>query len=390
MHRRPTARAVAGAAVLVMLAGACSSSDSSDAAGSPATTGGGDGAADVVYPGDDWDEADAEEMGFDPARLDEVASGAEAADSNCLLVTRRGQIVGEWYWDDTDETTAQEVFSATKSYGSTLVGIAQAEGHLDIDDPVAEYIPEWADTPSEDVTIRNLLSNDSGREWSLAIDYGQMVGSGDTTTFGIELSQDAPPGTTWAYNNSAIQTLDAVIEAATGEETADYARDKLLDPIGMSGSEMSHDAAGNTLVFMGLQSTCRDMARFGYLFLRQGNWDGTQVVPEEWVAEATTPSQEINPGYGFLWWLNHPGGRRDVTRATGAGEDGGEGAAGQAADGAPEDMYWALGLGGQVISVDPGSETVVVRLGPGRVDGPSAQWGPAQAAEVVTSALTDP
>jgi CubicO group peptidase (beta-lactamase class C family) len=389
MHRRPTARAVAGAAVLVTLAGACSSSDSSDAAGSPATTGGGAGSADVVYPGDDWDEADAEEMGFDPARLDEVASGAEAADSNCLLVTRRGQIVGEWYWDDTDETTAQEVFSATKSYGSTLVGIAQAEGHLDIDDPVAEYIPEWEGTPSEDVTIRNLLSNDSGREWSLAIDYGQMVGSGDTTTFGIELGQDEPPGTTWAYNNSAIQTLDAVIEAATGEETADYARDRLLDPIGMSGSEMRHDAAGNTLVFMGLQSTCRDMARFGYLFLRDGDWDGTQVVPEEWVAEATTPSQEINPGYGFLWWLNHPGGRRDVMQATSAGEDGGEGA-GQAADGAPEDMYWALGLGGQVISVDPGSETVVVRLGPGLVGGASAEWGPAQAAEVVTSALTDP
>ena len=90
--------------------------------------------------------------------------------------------------------------------------------------------------------------------------------------------------------------------------TADYAEDKLLGPIGMRDSELTTDAAGNTRLFMGLRSSCEDMARFGHLFLERGRWDDTQVVPEAWVEEATGgPSQDLNQAYGYLWWLNQRG-----------------------------------------------------------------------------------
>lgn len=317
-----------------------------------------------VFPEPDWRVADAASLGFDPAVLEAVRQKAEDAGSNCLIITRNGQIAAEWYWNGTDQHSAQEVFSATKSYTSTLVGVAQAEGKLAIDDPATKYIPEWIGTPSETVTIRNLISNNSGRHWDFETDYMKMaVEAKDKTRFAIELGQDAPPGEVWAYNNSAIQTLDQVIEKATGMPTHEYAQQKLLGPIGMRDSKMRTDTAGNTLTFMGLQSTCRDMARFGYLFLNKGNWNGIQVVPEAWVEEATRPSQDINEGYGYLWWLNRRGRLANPVQPVTA-QEGGSTEDGQMAPGMPEEIYWALGLGSQIIAVSPSTGVVTVRLGP--------------------------
>ncbi|HEY8527265.1 MAG TPA: serine hydrolase [Acidimicrobiales bacterium] len=340
----------------------------------------------VVYPGAEWERIDPAEAGFDPAALDRIAADAEAANSNCLVVTRRGRIVAEWYWNGTDASTVQEVFSVTKSVTSTLVGLAQEDGDLAVTDPAATYITEWSGTPSEAVTVEDLISNDSGRQWSLRLDYGDLVTARDRTGFAVGLGQDAPPGDVWVYNNAAIQTLDAVLARATGAEPAAYAEDRLFAPIGMADTAMTRDGAGNTNTFFGLRSTCEDLARFGYLFLRDGEWDGTQVVPEDWVEAATGgASQDINAAYGYLWWLNrrgpvtdplHPLTREEAETAPDL----------QLAPGAPDDMYWARGLGGQVVQIDPGSETVVVRLGPGDA---GADYTQADTARVVTEALVD-
>ena len=298
---------------------------------------------------------DPEAAGLDAAALEQMAATAERAGSECLVVTKDGALVGEWYWDGFDAETEREVFSVTKSITATLVGIAQDRGLLDIDDPASDYIDEWKGTPSEGVTIRNLVSNDSGRYQDFDTDYVQMAGrSQDKTAYSIELTQQQEPGTTWVYNNAAIQTLDAVLEEATGMPTADFATEALFEPLGM-GTTMSTDAAGNTLTFMGAQASCRDLARFGLLHLRDGSWGGEQVVSSEWVDEATRPSQEINLAYGFLWWLNRAG---DV--GVGTGDDAREGSIAGQAD---SSSYAALGLFNQVVGVFPSSGLVVTRLG---------------------------
>ena len=134
------------------------------------------------------------------------------------------------------------------------------------------------------------------------------IGASDKTAFALALGQDAPPGDVWAYNNSAIQTLSAVLEAATGEDPVDYARTQLFEPLGMADSTLTTDAAGNALTFMGLRTTCLDLARFGYLMLRDGVWDGEQVVSSDYVEQATgRSSTELNAAYGLLWWLNREG-----------------------------------------------------------------------------------
>jgi CubicO group peptidase (beta-lactamase class C family) len=240
------------------------------------------------------------------------------------------------------------------------------------------------------VTIKDLLSNDSGRHYDFATDYTSMaVEARDKTAASVALGQDAPPGTIWAYNNSAIQTLSRVLEVATGMSPSDYAEQKLFAPIGMEHSTMRKDASGHTMTFMGLASTCLDMARFGYLILREGNWGGTQVVPQAWVKEATNTSQELNDAYGYLWWLNRSGHLVNPLQPT-TGQEGTEQPDRQMVPGAPETMFWALGLGNQIIAIDPGTDTVVVRLGGPRAPVGAAAFTQADAAEVATQAIVGP
>ncbi len=161
------------------------------------------------------------------------------------------------------------------------------DGDLSIGDRASTWIPEWKGTAANAVTVRDLLSNDSGRKWSIVTDYVQLLKAKDRTAFAIGLPQTSAPGTVWAYNNSAIQTLQPVVQQATGTEVTEFAAHRLLDPIGMTDSEMTKDSSGHAQMFEGLQSTCRDLARFGELFLNRGRWGAHQIVSSTWVAEAT-------------------------------------------------------------------------------------------------------
>ena len=382
-------RATLAAMAVSLLVVACSSGDDDDAA--PAEAGADESAAapDVRYPGADWATVDAAGAGFDPAALGRLDASAEAAGSTCLAVTRDGAVVDERYWDGGAADQPREAFSVTKSVTSTLVGIAQDEGDLRLDDPAADYIPEWRNTDSAAVTLRNLVSNDSGRHWDFGTDYTQMaVAARDKTAFAIALGQDAPPGEVWAYNNSAIQTLSQVLGEATGEDPADYAESRLFGPVGMRQSSMNKDGAGNTLTFMGLRTTCLDLARFGYLMLNGGSWDGQQVVSKSWVEQATgRSSTELNAAYGYMWWLNRKGAiASPAVATTGAGE--GSIADGQMDPGAPDDVFWALGFHNQIVAVIPSEHIVAVRMGP--APPPGSPFTQTQLTDGVLDALGDP
>jgi CubicO group peptidase (beta-lactamase class C family) len=360
-----------------------------------------------VFPVAEWGQADPQALGFDSERLDQLATDAAEYGTRCLLVTRHGRIATEWYWHGADERSPQEVSSITKSVVSSLVGMAQSDGCLDLDDSASDYIDAWRDTPAAAVTVRNLLSQDSGRYWpSFDADVEGVLMAPDRTGYAIGISQEQPPGRVWRYNQTAIQALDAVLTTATGRKTRIYARERLLDPIGMSQSELSVDAQGNATMSLGLQSTCRDTARFGYLFLRRGNWNGRQILPETWVdaATETRARQSLNASWGvlrwinaYMWWPNRRGPLTDDEITTDAldldskyaalAPDVSESTNEFMVPGAPETMYWSFGLGSQILQVDPTSDTVVVRFG--LVDPTSARYGPADTAKLVTEALLE-
>jgi CubicO group peptidase (beta-lactamase class C family) len=390
---RGRARPLAALAALVaLLAAACQGGAAASAPPAGSATASGSAGQAPHQPGPDWETVAPAAVGLDPTVLADLAKTAETGRSNCLLVVRDGKIAGEWYFRGTNANTEQDVFSATKSVTSTLAGIAQDDGDLKITEPASTWIPAWKGTPSAAITVRDLLSNDSGRQWSIDLDYDQLIRARDKTAFAVGLGQTSQPGQVWAYNNSAIQTLDQVLQGATGQDPAAFAQRRLFGPLGMTHTSMSHDGAGNTEMFTGVHTTCRDLARFGQLALDHGEWHGRQIVSTDWLRAATgTSSTPLNAAYGYLWWLNHQGLVGNPLVATDLSQVGNQTATqGRLVPGAPDDMFWAIGLGNQVVQVDPGTDTVVVRLGIPDASPKPPTFGPGEASRVVTQAVTGP
>jgi CubicO group peptidase (beta-lactamase class C family) len=309
-----------------------------------------------IYPDAEWQEGNPEQHGLSAEGLEAMAAVAAEWDTSCMMVIHDGVLVGEWYWDGFDRhTNVANVFSVTKSITSTLVGVAHEEGELHINQKAKSYIPEWDGTPSENVRIRNLISNDSGRFWSFESDYGGLMYGADQTGYAVSLPQQYWPGAVWEYNNSAIQTLERILEAATGQDVASYAEEKLFAKIGASAT-MTSDPSGNPLTYQGVTASCDDMARFGYLALREGRWKNKQVVSKQWLKKATKPSTQLNDAYGYMWWLNRDGHVVEPSFPERVEYDG------QLIPGSSEEVFTAVGAFGQLVIVDPEDEYVIVRL----------------------------
>lgn len=222
-------------------------------------------------------------------------SGTEA-----LVVICDDTVLLERYYNGAQRDTLQTSFSVAKSFTSALIGAAVAEGHIDsIDDPITHYLPELAlrDERFAAITIRHLLLMASG------LDYEEMrpdlFSSDDIlTTYypdqreaAIEFTRVAgPPGEQFSYNKYHPQLLGLILERTTGMPVAQYLEQTIWQPIGMEydGSwSLDSESSGFEKMETGVNATAIDFAKFGRLYLENGNWNGTQVLPAEWVAEST-------------------------------------------------------------------------------------------------------
>ena len=297
------------------------------------------------WPTVDWSVSTPEDQGMDSATLDTAFDYAIVHGSKALVVIRNGYIVDEWYGSGWDENRRQKGFSVAKSFSSALVGMLIENGAVaSVDTQVAWYVPEWRDWQHRTVTVRNLLSMNSGLYWGFINDYLILTTRPDQNAFAVGLPMENYPGAIWIYNNSACQVLSELILQTSGMQAADYAHYRLSSQIGMWNASWLTDRAGNTLTYQSVIASAREFAKFGYLYLRQGEWDGVQIVSSDWVLESTQPSQSLNPYYGYLWWLNTAGGMWPD---------------------APADAYAALGFQEKRIFVVPSLDIVAVRLGDG-------------------------
>ena len=302
------------------------------------------------------------------ATLDAIYEEARSEGANCVVVERGGVVLGEWRADDFAEGALQEGFSTTKSLAATLVGVAQDQGFLTLDQRASDFITEWQGTESEAVTIRQLLSMTSGRYFDVLSDYARLAFlEQDKSGYAVSLGQSSAPGTEWVYNNAAVQTLEVVLKRSTGMSVEEFARTRLFEPLGMT-SRLSADAFGNHGLFAGMQTNCGDLARLVRLYMDEGKVGDRQVLSAQFIDEAISPSTELNAAYGFLWWLNESG---RVVRADGSGSV----AEGSFLDGAPNDAFWASGACGQVAMGFPTSDLVVTLMRPVDVSGVSALAG---------------
>lgn len=292
--------------------------------------------------GDVWESKTISNMNWNPSATQPLMDYLELKNTKGFIILVNGKIIMENYFNGHSASTNWYWASAGKTLTSTVTGIAEQEGFLNINNKVSDYLGTgWTSLPLAKenlITNKNLLTMTSGIE---------DITNGDCVTPDC-LTYNADAGTRWAYHNVYVKLQD-VIAARTGKSFNTYFNIKLRDKIGMDGSWFSLD---NNSVYT---STTRSMARFGLLMLNKGKWNSEQIINENYFNAATTTSQSINLSYGYLWWLN---GKSSYHLPQSQLQF-----SGSIIPSAPNDMFMALGKNDQKIYVVPSKKMVVIRMG---------------------------
>lgn len=291
-----------------------------------------------------WETIDPSSLGWCQTRIDNLFTFLEQQNTKGFIVLKDGKIVLEQYFGTFTNQSLWYWASAGKTITAFLVGKAQEENFLTINDNTSTYLGQgWTScTPTQenDIKIRNQLTMTSGLNDGVIDNH---------CTLSSCLEYLAIPGTRWAYHNAPYTLLEAVIQNATGQPINTYTQLKLKNPTGMTGSWVTVDF--NNVYF----SNVRSMARFGLLIQGNGTWNGNQLINSSYLNEMVNTSQNLNKSYGYLWWLN---GKQSYMLPTTQIVF-----PGSYAPNAPSDMISGLGRDGQIVSISQSRGLVFIRMG---------------------------
>ena len=295
--------------------------------------------------GDAWEATAPEELGWCTERVERLLEFVEESNAKSFLILKDGRIVVERYFGDYTQDSLWYWASAGKSLMGAMMGLAQEDGYLDIEELASNYLGTgWTECPPDKealIRIRHQLSMSTGLDDSLE------PPGGTSNCFDPECFQYvADAGTRWAYHNSPYRIVQNVMETATGQNKSIYTRQRLGNRIGMKGFWFNYI----------YYSTARDMARFGLFTLARGQWAGDAVMADTAYFNAmVSTSQPMNPAYGYLWWLNG----KDFYLLPGLQFP----FPGRLIASAPADLIAAMGRDEQRIYILPSEGLVVVRQG---------------------------
>jgi CubicO group peptidase (beta-lactamase class C family) len=276
-----------------------------------------------------------------PALESSAKAAAALPRLKSLLVSHRGNLVLERYYNGTRATTPANIKSASKSVISALVGIAVAKGHIKtIDQKIVDYFPELASDPEKrkrDITVEDLLTMRSGLESTSGRNYGAWVVSPNWVRFVLRRPLIDEPGTRVEYSTGSSHLLSAIITRATKKSTWQFAQDELARPLGFTLAKWPADPQGIYFGGNEMLMTPRQMVKFGELYLNEGRVGQTQLIPKDWVEQTQIGRGRSRWGsdreYGLGFWI------RDL---------------------AGDDSYYAWGYGGQFIFIVPDKRLVIV------------------------------
>lgn len=256
-----------------------------------------------------------EAQGVSSAALLELVDALEKRvnEIHSLVVVRRGHVIAEGWWAPYAAEEPHQMFSLSKSFTSTAVGFAIAEGKLKLDDPVAEFFPD--DLPAEPsvnlraMRVRDLLTMASGHHEADFRGFPYDAQEGAVKKF-LALPVAHKPGTYWVYNTPASFMLSAIVQKVTGQTVHEYLRPRLYAPLGIANATWETNRQGISLGGSGLSVRTEDIARFGQFYLQKGRWQGKQLLPAAWIESATArqasngsaPHSDWEQGYGYQFW----------------------------------------------------------------------------------------
>lgn len=272
--------------------------------------------AQPYWPTQAWRVSTPEEQGLDSNTLAEAVEFVlrENVRAHSLLVIRNGFVVADAYFYPYASNTRHDVASVTKSITSTLIGIAIDKGLIkDVKQPVLGFFPDrkaaGLDDRKKAMTIEHLLLMQSGLECvnsPTEVTLFQMLGSPDWIQFMLNLPMTDPPGVRFSYNSGAVHLLSAIVRKTSGMSLLSFARRNLFEPLGISDVSWPTDPRGEDNHGWGdLQLRPHDMAKIGYLILKNGQWEGRPIISSDWVRAATQKKVSLQNGesYGYLWWM---------------------------------------------------------------------------------------
>ena len=251
-----------------------------------------------------------EEQGVSSAAVLSFVEAADKTDSmNSFMLLRHGHVVAEGWWAPYDAGSPHSLYSLSKSFTSTAVGLAIAEGKLSIDDEVLKFFPDDAPASAsanlKAMRISDLLRMNTGHQT-------EPPRKADEPWVKTFLAHPVPskPGTHFLYNTSATYMASAIVQKATGQTVLDYLRPRLFEPLGIKDPTWEASPQGISAGGYGLSIRTEDIARFGQLYLQKGKWNGKQLVPGSWVDAATarqtsngsSPKSDWDQGYGYQFW----------------------------------------------------------------------------------------
>lgn len=307
------------------------------------------------------------------AAIGELVNYAEQLDSFSLIVHHAGAIQFETYWRDFGPDDVTETYSMAKSVLGLVVGFAVEDGSISsLDDPVVKYIPEWAETDRDTMTVRHVITMSSGLEHHrFNFDFLQNpFGKAIRLFIGPDMEQailrfetTAAPGTEFTYNSANSQLLMLILQRATGRPYPEYVSEKLWQPLGAKNATQWMDRPdGMPKGYSFFQARPRDWLRIGLAMKNDGAFNGTQIIAADWLAQMRAPAA-TNAKYGLHLWLGSPYvPERFYNSNTPFGVK-------QAEPFAVEDVVFFDGGGGQRVYVIPSADVVIVRTGM-----PSPEW----------------
>lgn len=302
----------------------------------------------IYFPsvsGNSWETLSPSVLNWKADQLDTLYNYLAEKNTKAFIILKDGKITVEWYFDQFTQDSIWYWASAGKTITALLIGIAQDNGYLDINDKTSDYLGiGWSSCPREKedlITIRHQLTMTTGLDFTVDDIY-------DTNPGSLLYRKDA--GTQWYYHNAPYTLLRNVIEAASGQTENRFTRERLADPIGMKGLWLM--SGFNNVYF----SNARSMARFGLLIHNRGIWDGdTLLYDQDYFESMINSSQKLNPSYGYLWWLNGKGQYMLPATQLLFNSD--------LIPNAPNDLIAALGKNDQKVYVSDSLGLVVIRMG---------------------------
>ena len=269
--------------------------------------------------------SNAADQGVDPAailRFLDALDERPDIEMHSLMVVRHGRVVAEGWWAPYSADRPQLLYSLSKSFTSTAAAFAQAEGLLDLDDTVISHFAEFAaditDPRSRSVKVRHIASMAAGHTREMLAEALERDPKEPVRGF-LLIPPDREPGTVFSYSQPCTYTLASIIQRNAGMSLTSYLRPRLLDPLGIGHVGWDTFPPGREQGFSGLHARTEDIAKLGLLYLQRGRWEGAQLIPPEWVSEATSeqvsnaadPNPDWGQGYGFQFWVSRHGYRGD-------------------------------------------------------------------------------